>query len=277
MRIARTAAELVAAREGLAGRVGFVPTMGNLHRGHLRLIEAARDHADAVLVSIFVNPLQFGPGEDFGRYPRTFDADVDALRAHGVDLVYAPTVDDVYPDGADRTPRVSVPSALGDVLDGASRPGHFDGVATVVKRLFELVAPDIAVFGDKDFQQLLVIRWLVERFALPVKVFGEPTVRDPDGLALSSRNQYLTADERARAPALFTVLTAVAGAVRAGERDWAKLSQRGRTALEHAGFDPDYLEIRDALTLAEPGDQGPWVVLGAARLGRARLIDNLRV
>jgi pantoate--beta-alanine ligase len=200
-----------------------------------------------------------------------------ALEAAGVALLFAPMTDDMYPEGEGAIARVRVPASLTEPLEGASRPGHFDGVATVVKRLFEFVTPDVAVFGEKDFQQLLVIRWLVLEFGLPVEIIGEQTVREPDGLAMSSRNRYLDAGQRAAAPALFKALTAAAGAIRHGHHDWQILSQRGRTALERAGLEPDYFEVRDADTLGAPADGGPQVVLAAARLGPARLIDNLRV
>ena len=277
MRLARTRKELAAARADLDGRIALVPTMGNLHAGHLALVDAAHAHADHVVASVFVNPLQFGPSEDFDRYPRTPDEDRAALAEAGVDLLFTPRVDEMYPDGAEAARRIEVPRALGGILDGAARPGHFDGVATVVRLLFDLVKPDIALFGEKDFQQLLVIRWLVHNFRLPIEIVGLPTVREPDGLALSSRNQYLSADERARAPAIFTALTAVAGAIREGHHDWAHLETRGLNALTGAGFTPDYFEIRNADDLSEPAPDAPLVILTAARLGGTRLIDNLRV
>lgn len=274
MRLARTRDELKAARAGLNGRVAFVPTMGNLHAGHLALVEAAHGHGDSVVASVFVNPLQFGAGEDFDRYPRTPDADRAKLAEAGVALLFQPSTDDMYPD--DDVRRIEVPEGLAGVLEGASRPGHFDGVATVVRLLFDLVGPDVAVFGEKDFQQLLVIRWLVRNFRLPIEIVGVPTLREPDGLAMSSRNQYLDADERRRAPAMFTMLTALAGAIRDGHTDWPHLEERGRNALDGAGFDVDYVAIRDANDLGAPRADGELVVLAAGRLGRTRLIDNLR-
>lgn len=277
MRLARTRKELAAARADLDGRVALVPTMGNLHAGHLALIDAAREHADRVVASVFVNPLQFGAGEDFDRYPRTPDDDRVALAEAGVDLLFTPSTAEMYPDGLDAARRIEVPSALGDVLDGASRPGHFDGVATVVRALFDLVKPDVAVFGEKDFQQLLVIRWLVHNFRLPIEIVGLPTVREPDGLAMSSRNRYLSADERVRAPEIFTALTATADAIREGHHDWARLEARGRTALADAGLEPDYFEVRNAADLSPPTVDAPLVILTAARLENTRLIDNLRV
>ncbi len=274
MRIARTRDELHRALADAQGEVGFVPTMGNLHAGHLKLVESARARAGCTVASVFVNPLQFGPGEDFESYPRTFEADRNALANAGVDILFAPTVEVMYPP--DTPPRrMVVPESLGSPLEGASRPGHFDGVATVVARLFDLVRPDIAVFGEKDFQQLLVIRWLVAEIDPSIEVVGEPTVRDPDGLALSSRNQYLTTAERDRAPALYRALTDCAGAIGAGADDWDRLAGYGLEALANAGFDPDYFEVRDAATLGPPSVGRPKRVLAAARLGRARLIDNI--
>ncbi len=277
MRLARTRHELAAARADLDGRVALVPTMGNLHAGHLALVDTAREHADHVVASVFVNPLQFGPAEDFERYPRTPDDDRAAFAEAGVDLLFTPSTSEMYPDGPDAARRIEVPSALGGILEGAVRPGHFDGVATVVRVLFDLVKPDVAVFGDKDFQQLLVIRWLVHNFRLPIEIIGLPTVREPDGLALSSRNQYLSADERERAPAIVTALTMVADAIREGHHDWAQLESRGLDALTDAGLVPDYFRIRDAEDLSAPTPDASLVILTAARLGKTRLIDNLRV
>ncbi|MCA1798177.1 MAG: pantoate--beta-alanine ligase [Xanthomonadaceae bacterium] len=277
MRVVRTRAELAAALADARGRTGLVPTMGNLHRGHLALVEAVRKQADFIVASIFVNPLQFGPSEDYKTYPRTFDEDCAAFADAGVDVVFAPAVQDIYPDGAEAIEQVTVPPHLADILEGASRSGHFNGVATVVKLLFDVVHPNVAAFGEKDFQQLLVIRWLVNAYSLPVAILGVPTVREPSGLALSSRNQYLTADERARAPAIYSALTAVAEAIRAGDIDWAALSAKGADALASAGLQPEYLELRNANDLSAPRAGEPLVVLTAARLGKARLIDNLRV
>lgn len=277
MRLARTRTELAAARADLDGRVALVPTMGNLHAGHRALIDVAREHADHVVASVFVNPLQFGPAEDFDRYPRTPDEDCAALAEAGVDLLFTPSTSEMYPDGLDAARRIDVPPSLGAILDGVARPGHFDGVATVVRVLFELAKPDVAVFGEKDFQQLQVIRWLVHNFRLPIEIIGLPTVREPDGLALSSRNQYLSVDERKHAPAIFAALTAIAGAVREGHHDWSNLEARGRSALADAGLAPDYFEIRNADDLSPPTPDAPLVILAAARLGKTRLIDNLRV
>lgn len=256
-------------------RVALVPTMGNLHAGHLALVKRASQLADRVVVSIFVNPLQFGPKEDFGAYPRTPDADRLQLAVGGADLLFMPEVDEVYPGGVEVVTRVEVP-ALSGVLDGTSRPGHFTGVATVVSKLFNMVQPDVALFGEKDYQQLLVIRRLAADLCMPIEIVGYPTVREVDGLALSSRNQYLTRQERAQAPALQRVLREVVLALRDGDKDFAALQQRGVKRLEEEGFLPDYVEVRHADTLAVPAaTDSRLVVLGAARLGKARLIDNI--
>lgn len=255
--------------------VVLVPTMGNLHDGHLALVEAARDHGERVAVSIFVNPTQFVTGEDYDDYPRTLDSDLDKLESLDVDMVYCPDVTDIYPDGHDAATEVSVP-ALDGIFCGASRPGHFTGVATVVTRLFNLVQPDSAVFGEKDFQQLLLIRKLVHDLHFPIEVIGYPTVREADGLALSSRNQYLTAEERQAAPAIYTALCSVRDAIEGGERDFPALAARGRQEIEAAGLQVDYFSIVSAADLSEPRGS-ELVILAAAWLGRARLIDNLRV
>ncbi len=257
--------------------VAFVPTMGNLHAGHYRLVERARALAPRVVVSIFVNPTQFGANEDYLRYPRTLEADLQGLRALEVDLVYAPKVTDLYPLGVDQAVRVEVPG-LSEILCGASRPGHFAGVASVVLRLLFAIEPAVAIFGEKDFQQCALIRRLVVDLNLPVALERVPTVRDPDGLALSSRNQYLSAEERIRAPALYQSLQAVAEALDQGRRDFPVLERKAVMQLEQAGFVPDYVAIRTEETLAEPdGRLGPvrYRILGAARLGATRLIDNI--
>jgi len=257
-------------------RIGFVPTMGNLHEGHLQLVRRARQESDLLVASVFVNPLQFGPGEDYDAYPRTFEADCTQLRTEGVDGVFAPAAREMYPDGMEHHTRVHVPG-LSDILCGASRPGHFDGVATVVAKLLGAVAPEIAVFGEKDYQQLLVIRRMVADLCLGVRIDGAPIARADDGLALSSRNSYLSEDERARAPELYRTLCALRDRLLAGERELATLTREGRERLEIAGFRPDYVEIRRAADLAEPapGDDD-LIVLGAAHLGKPRLIDNVR-
>jgi pantoate--beta-alanine ligase len=257
--------------------VALVPTMGNLHRGHGSLIDVAREHADRVVCSIYVNPTQFGPNEDYDRYPRTPDADLDALTRWDADLVYAPSNEVVYPFGQEESTWVEVPR-LGDDLCGASRPGHFRGVTSVVCRFLNMARPDCAVFGEKDYQQLVIIRRMVADLSMPVDIVAAPTCRDEDGLALSSRNQYLSPDERTRAPLLYRQLQAVRDAIAAGAGDYAAVERRAAAELEEAGFRPDYVAVRDAETLSTPGQRsGPLVVLAAAWLGRARLIDNVRV
>ena len=277
MNTVRDTAGLRAALAQAGGRVGFVPTMGNLHSGHLALVREARRLADTVVVSIFVNPLQFGANEDLDSYPRTLEADQAALRAEGVDLLFAPPVEVMYPVPLARQTRVEVPG-ISDLYCGASRPGHFAGVATVVCKLFNMVQPDLAVFGKKDYQQLRVIRQMVRDLAMPVEIVGLDTVREPDGLAMSSRNQYLDARERAIAPRLYQTLREAAAAVAAGERDYAGLAARMRERLDRAGFRTDYFEFADARSLqpAAPGTDR-LVILAAAWLGRARLIDNIEV
>jgi pantoate--beta-alanine ligase len=262
---------------GAAGeRVAFVPTMGNLHDGHLELVRRGRALAPRVVVSIFVNPLQFGPGEDLASYPRTLARDVELLATAGADLLFAPSADAMYPRPAAEQTRVEVPG-LSDILCGASRPGHFVGVATVVCKLFNMVQPEAALFGEKDFQQLAVIRSMVEDLCIPVEVVGVPTVREPDGLAMSSRNGYLTAEERERAPALYRALQAVAEAIEAGGSDLAALERAAAAAIDAAGLRTDYVSVRRVRDLALPGAADEdLVVLAAAYLGRARLIDNLR-
>jgi pantoate--beta-alanine ligase len=259
------------------GNVAFVPTMGNLHDGHLSLVRAAREIADRVVVSIFVNPLQFGAGEDFDSYPRTLERDSGMLEGEGTDLLFAPPVQVVYPKPAEEQTRVEVPG-ISNLLCGASRPGHFVGVATVVCKLFNMVQPDIALFGKKDFQQLMVIRRMVEDLSMPVRVIGVETRREADGLAMSSRNGYLTADERAIAPVLYRVMTGLAERIRQGEADLGGLQARAARELEENGLRPDYVTVRRAEDLGEPGDDDrKLVILAAAYLGKARLIDNLEV
>lgn len=258
-------------------RIALVPTMGNLHSGHTALVTKAAQRADFVVASIFVNPLQFGPTEDLATYPRTLAADQEKLLQAGCHLLFTPTVEEMYPHGmADQT-IVRVP-VVSEGLCGGSRPGHFDGVSTVVSKLFNMVQPDIAIFGQKDFQQLAVVRALVRDLNMPIQIIGEPTVRAADGLALSSRNGYLTEAERATAPALYRVITHIGDALHNGEQNHAQLLDDGKKALEAAGFRPDYLEIRQAVTLrpATPEDHD-LVVLGAAFLGKTRLIDNLHL
>lgn len=257
-------------------RVALVPTMGNLHPGHLALVHEALKVADRVVASIFVNPLQFGPGEDLDAYPRTLAEDRQRLAEAGCDLLFTPTADIVYPRGRAAQTRVEVPG-LSDILCGASRPGHFAGVTTVVCKLLNMVQPDVALFGEKDFQQLLVIRRMVEDLEMPVEIRAVATVRESDGLAMSSRNGYLSADERAQAPALYRALTSAAAALRDGETVEA-VEQMARMAIAQAGLKPDYVTVRSASDLAAASVQdAALVILAAAYLGRARLIDNLRV
>ena len=262
-------------RDGL--RVGFVPTMGNLHAGHHSLVHLARENVDRVVASVFVNPTQFGPNEDFARYPRTPQADVDGLAAAGCAVAWMPTVETMYPHGVEASVRVVVPGVT-EVLEGAHRPGHFDGVATVVARLFNQVQPDVAVFGRKDYQQLAVIRYMVRDLAFPLEVVAGATQREDDGLAMSSRNQYLSPAERATAPILQQALQAMRAALDGGATR-IQVEAEARTRLDRAGFDVDYVVVRRPdLGMPEPGPAGPGeplVALAAARLGRTRLIDNL--
>jgi pantoate--beta-alanine ligase len=258
-------------------RVGFVPTMGNLHAGHMSLLSAARFRADRIIVSIFVNPLQFGPNEDYEQYPRTPLEDQRLLVETHCDLLFTPSVEQIYPEGGTQRTLVSV-RELNDTLCGEFRPGHFDGVATVVAKLFNIVAPDVAVFGEKDYQQFLVIRRMARDLALPVEVVGAPTVRAPDGLALSSRNRYLTPEQRAVAPHIYQALAAAARRLANGAGDYYSLEWEGRLSLERAGMRADYFAVRNAADLSKPDAASTdLVVLAAARLGRARLIDNIKV
>jgi pantoate--beta-alanine ligase len=267
---------IVSAWRRAGDRIAFVPTMGNLHAGHGSLVGRASGLADRVIVSIFVNPLQFGPNEDFAAYPRTPDEDRRILESLDVDLLFAPEVADIYPRGQESTARVHVP-VIEDILCGAFRPGHFMGVATVVTKLLNIVQPDVAVFGEKDYQQLLIIRRATLDLCMPIEIVGVPTTREPDGLAMSSRNRYLSAEQRAAAPAIHAQLERARAAIESGATDLAAIAQSGSEALQQAGFRPDYFEIRDAATLEEPsGRSRDLVVLTAARLGRARLIDNVR-
>jgi pantoate--beta-alanine ligase len=273
MHLLHTTADLRAALAGESG-TAFVPTMGNLHAGHIALVERAKQFGQPLVASIFVNPLQFGAGEDFERYPRTLAADCEKLAAAGCDLVFAPDVAEMYP--MPQTYAVQVPDAIANDLCGTFRPGHFSGVATVVLKLFNLVQPRVAVFGKKDFQQLMVIRDLVRQFNLPIEIVGVDTLREADGLAMSSRNGYLSTSERMQAPQLQRELAAIAAAVQGGERDFVALAATARRHLAMAGWRVDYVEWRDAATLAAPTpDSRRLVVLGAAWLGTTRLIDNL--
>ena len=280
MNTVRTVRELraaVARARGEGKRIGFVPTMGNLHNGHAALVEKAGQRADFVVTSIFVNPLQFGANEDLASYPRTLEADQERLLNAGCNLLFAPTVEEMYPHGMIGQTLVSVPG-VSDGLCGASRPGHFAGVATVVCKLFNMVQPDLAVFGQKDFQQLAVIRTLVRDLNMPIQIIGEPTVRAEDGLALSSRNGYLSDEQRALAPALYRHLSEMARTIEAGERDYPALVRQHLAQIEALGFRPDYLEVRQGQTLlpAQATDRDI-VILVAAFLGATRLIDNVHL
>jgi len=257
--------------------VGLVPTMGNLHEGHYALLRQARARCDRVVASVFVNPTQFGPDEDFERYPRTLATDQAGLADHGCDLLFAPAVEVMYPYGSDDTVRVQVPQLTRE-LEGAHRPGHFDGVATVVCKLLNLVQPDVAVFGQKDFQQLRVIERLVRDLGMPVRVLSAPIEREADGLALSSRNQYLSPDERKRAPGVHQTLLWMRDALNAGSAP-ASVERAARKRLKDMGFQPDYAAVRRSadLSVPEAGERQGLVALIAARLGGTRLIDNLQL
>ena len=257
--------------------VAVVPTMGNLHAGHVSLVEAAREHAERVVVTVYVNPTQFGEGEDFATYPRTLEKDTRRLKKVSADVLFLPDEDVIYPFGAENATRVIVPG-LTEHLCGSFRPGHFDGVTTVVARLFALVQPDTAVFGQKDYQQQLVIRRMVEDLNLPLAVVTAPTVREDDGLAMSSRNGYLSDAEREIAPQLYAALESVSDALRAGSKNFDELERDAMARLEKAGFEPEYVAVRDAGDLSVPdAGCGRFVVLAAAQLGDARLIDNVLV
>lgn len=255
-------------------KVVFVPTMGNLHEGHIALMRQARAHGDCVVASIFVNRLQFRPGEDFDKYPRTFGADCEKLVAAGVDHLFAPSEEELYPEPQRYV--VEPPAEHAGILEGKFRPGHFRGVATVVMKLFGIVRPHAALFGKKDFQQFMVLSAMVREFAQPIEIIPGETVRAPDGLALSSRNGYLSAAERAEAPRLHRVLTKVVSALRAGNHDHARLEAEAVAELRAHGWAPDYVAVRRKLDLQLPAPQdSELVVLAAARLGSTRLIDNL--
>jgi len=272
-------AEALRERLERAKEVAFVPTMGNLHEGHLSLMRLGKRHADCVVASIFVNRLQFGPNEDFDRYPRTFESDCAKLESEGVDVLFAPHEHEMYP-----TPQVYrvQPPPVGDELDGAFRPGFFNGVCTVVLKLFNLVQPDYAVFGKKDRQQLKLVRGMVQQFNLPIQIVPGETVRNDDGLALSSRNNYLSPTERSEAPRLYQTLRGVADAIASGRTDYANLEAAGRADLARHGWKVDYIAVRNGIGLRIPHPEGfdhpnLLIVLGAATLGTTRLIDNVDV
>ena len=269
-------------RDQLRGqlRTAFVPTMGNLHEGHLSLIRLARRHGDPVVASIFVNRLQFGPNEDFDKYPRTFQADVEKLAKEGVYVLFAPTEKDLYPEP--QAYRVQPPNDLGDILEGEFRPGFFNGVSTVVLKLFSCVQPKVAVFGKKDYQQLMVIRNMSKQFALPTEIIAAETWRADDGLALSSRNGYLSQQERAEAPFLYQTLNQVAQEVRSGRQDLTAIEKQAMDRLYQRHWNPDYVAIRKRSNLQIPNptdleQQCELVVLTASKLGNTRLIDNLEI
>jgi pantoate--beta-alanine ligase len=272
MRVIRSIQEL---QQALAGptRPAFVPTMGNLHEGHLQLLRRARALGGPVVASIFVNRLQFGPNEDFDSYPRTFERDCSLLREVGCDILFAPDEAELYPEP--QTFTVQPPAALADMLEGRFRPGFFTGVCTVVSKLFNIVQPRLAVFGKKDYQQLMIVRRMVAQMAQPVAIIGEDTRRAADGLALSSRNGYLSAQERAAAVALPQTLQHVASALRDGATDWPGLEEQAMASLQALGWQADYIAIRRQADLGPPQTGDALVVLGAARIGRTRLIDNI--
>lgn len=255
--------------------IGFVPTMGNLHEGHLRLVQEARNRCDIVVVSVFVNPTQFGQGEDFEHYPRTLEVDSKLLFDADCDILFAPSVQQMYGDAVQQT-TVQVDSIAAD-LCGRSRAGHFTGVATVVTKLFNIVQPNVAFFGEKDYQQLAVIRHLTRDLCFPIDIIGVPTVRAPDGLALSSRNGYLTSTQRSSAATIYQTLLTIAAQLKHGVRDWSQLSVEGAAHLTAAGFVVDYVEIRTPMLALPEAEDTEWVILIAAKLGNTRLIDNLSV
>lgn len=256
-------------------RVGFVPTMGNLHNAHLALVKQAQEHADVVVASIFVNRLQFGLNEDWDKYPRTLEADIEKLRSVGCDYLFCPDEQEIYPNGMDTQTRVIVPT-MANILCGASRPGHFEGVTTVVAKLFNIVQPDMAIFGLKDYQQLAIIRRMAQDLCMPVEIMEGEIVRESDGLAMSSRNGYLSPDERPRANCLYRGLKQIAERVQSGERNFPALESDAKRQIESAGFRPDYVTISNSKTL-EPAahDDGQITVLGAMYTQSARLIDNV--
>jgi pantoate--beta-alanine ligase len=265
-------------------RASFVPTMGNLHEGHLSLMRLARQYGDPVVASIFVNRLQFGPGEDFDSYPRTMDADIAKLEKEGVYVLFAPHEQDLYPEPQEY--RINPPQQLGDILEGEFRPGFFIGVCTVVMKLFSCVQPSVSIFGKKDYQQLMIIRRMAQQFALPVEIIPAQTIRDADGLALSSRNGYLTSDERLEAPELYKILQHMQESIHLAQNPSQQIlkniEQAAKELIRARGWQPDYLAIRQQHNLLEPTpdqltQKVPLVILAAAKLGKTRLIDNLEV
>ncbi len=276
----QTLADIAELREQIAllkreqRRIAFVPTMGNLHEGHLTLMRKAREHADVVVASIFVNPMQFDRADDLNNYPRTLDEDMAKLTAEGVDLLFTPTPEVMYPQGLDKQSFVEVPG-ISHMFEGASRPGHFRGVSTIVTKLFNIVQPDVACFGEKDYQQLALIRQMVSDLAMNIDIVGVPTVREMDGLAMSSRNGYLTMDERQRAPVLAKTMRWINSAIRGGRDDYSSIVEDASDQLRAAGLQPDEIFIRDAHSLQPiSSDSTHAVILMSAFLGKARLIDN---
>ena len=276
MQIHSSIPELRSALQQQRRRIAFVPTMGNLHAGHIALMQEARAHGDTVVASVFVNRLQFGPNDDFDRYPRTFEADCEKLLTAGVDLLFAPGENELYPEPQEYHVE---PPASQNQLDGTFRPGHFRGVATVVLKLFNIVQPQVALFGKKDYQQLMVLRNMTRQLALPIEIVGSATVRAADGLALSSRNGYLSPGERAEAPRLHRLLQRIATAVATGDTDFAGLEADAAAELDRNGWRTDYVALRRQADLQPPrgADDRPLVVLAASRLGNARLIDNIEI
>ena len=266
-------------REWQAGAkvIAFVPTMGNLHQGHLNLVREAKKHADIIVVSIFVNPMQFGPDEDLDAYPRTLQDDAKLLEDLGVSVLFVPKVSDIYARGLEQQTFVEVPG-ISYMICGASRPGHFRGVATIVCKLLNMVQPNLAFFGEKDFQQLQVIKAMVADLSMNLQVIGVTTTREADGLAMSSRNQYLNPQQRATAPFLYAQLIDIADAIEQGRRDFSVLVAKCKAELVEQGFSPDYIEIRNAYSLLPPGHEDTsLVILAAAFLGKTRLIDNIQI
>ncbi|MCF7980658.1 MAG: pantoate--beta-alanine ligase [Pseudomonadales bacterium] len=267
--------EVLAQQRQQGHTIGFVPTLGNLHEGHMALIRAARAAADCVVASVFVNPMQFAANEDLDAYPRTLEADKEKLVAEGADFLFAPTAREMYPEGV--STQITIP-VLSNILCGASRPGHFTGVATICAKLFNIIQPNVSMFGEKDYQQLTIIRHMVNDLCIPVSIVGVQTGRAEDGLALSSRNTYLTAEERQKAPEIYRSLITTKEAIKNGIRDYYQLEQAANKRLANAGFKPDYFHVlnRNSLETANSADR-KLIILAAAQLGKARLIDNLQL
>jgi pantoate--beta-alanine ligase len=273
----KTLQKTLATHRAAGKKIALVPTMGNLHQGHLQLVKTAQKNADIIVVTLFVNPTQFGANEDLDSYPRTFRDDCDKLDALNTDILFAPSIDEVYPLGGDATAHVHVPN-ISAVLCGASRPGHFDGVTTIVAKLFNMSRADVAIFGEKDYQQLAIIRRMVKDLNIPISIIGEPIVREADGLAMSSRNSYLSTEQRTLAPKLYETLSNTQQQILGGCRNFAKLESSAKNQLAELGFDPDYLHIyqRDELRPATANDK-ELIIVTATYLGSTRLIDNLHV